>query len=209
MDAEPSSNSSATALADGRRLHEPVAREAARGVHALADPADDRVRVGRHVVQPGPRTRHRRTGGRRIAMREPVAPVLDERLVDLFAVGPAGRRLAHRETKRLAAAAEMEAGLGLEHHRQVGRQRCAPARLDELTAERPDREVGPTARASAPRPAITRMSRFELTGVDVLAHLDALRNRALDELARDRRRLRDTVLASTRPRRARPRCSAR
>src|SRR5919106_4947507 len=41
--------------ADGRRLHEPVAGEAAGGVDALADPADDRMRVRAHVVEPRPR----------------------------------------------------------------------------------------------------------------------------------------------------------
>ena len=51
-------------IADRRGLHEAVAREAAGGVETVGDHADDRVRVGRHVVEAGPRAAKRRTAAR-------------------------------------------------------------------------------------------------------------------------------------------------
>src|SRR5690242_6519001 len=48
---------------NGRGLHEAVAGESAGGVDAVADPADDRVCVRGHVVEPGPGAHDRSSGG--------------------------------------------------------------------------------------------------------------------------------------------------
>ena len=74
-------------------------------------------------------------------MRHALQPVRDERLVDLGAVAPTQRRLAHRQPEPPVYPAEMEAGLRLDHHRQVLRQGVDPTRVGELPDERPDRKV--------------------------------------------------------------------
>ena len=128
-------------LADRRGLHEAVAREPARGIHAVADPADDRVRVGRHVVEAGPGACDAGAGGGRIAVRHALQPIRDERLVDLGAVRPSAASArtspsrppsTRRKWKPVTASTTIEQGLG---------QLLDPARVGELPDERPDREV--------------------------------------------------------------------
>ncbi len=171
--------------ADRGRLHEAVAGEAARRVDAVGDRADDRVRVGRHVVEAGPRAPDRRARAGRVAMREPPAPVLDE-VVAARPAGPSqrfdGSVIASRSAVG-ADAAEVEAGLGLDRHRQVERKRPRRARR---------RRAGGRAAARAARARdVGRARRTPLRS----------RGRASPRRARARRR------APAPPPRARPRAA--
>src|SRR5262249_26082557 len=67
---------------DSRALHEAVAGEPAGRVDAVGDEAEDRVSVGRHVIQTGPRPVDPGARGGRVAMDETSEPVAEERLVD-------------------------------------------------------------------------------------------------------------------------------
>src|SRR6478609_2281813 len=95
-------------MPDGRRLHEAVAAEPCGGVPTFPDRPDDRMGVGRHVVQARPGALDRRLRGRRVAIRETLANVLDERLVHYLVARPPRRRLAIRESQACVAAAEVE-----------------------------------------------------------------------------------------------------
>ena len=170
-----------------------MAGEAARRIHAIADPADDRVRVGRHVVKTGPGADDGRAGGRREPVGEPPTPVLDQRLVDLLAIAPPWRRLGHREPQRLAAPAKVEPGLLLDSHRQVGRQACDGADVDELPHERADWQV----RAKLRRGCAACDDQdvvFDVARIRVLQDGDVARCGTPNELASDRGRLGDPVL---------------
>src|SRR6476646_832797 len=74
---------------DGRRLHEAVAGESACCIEAVADRADDRMRIGSHVVEAGPRAGDAGFASRRIAVRETLEPVAENRLVDDLLKAPA------------------------------------------------------------------------------------------------------------------------
>jgi len=80
------------------------------------------VCVRRHVVEPGPRILDRRALGEWKAPDEPLDAVVEERFVHRGVEGPTRLGVGHRENEPVAAAAEMEAGLRLDHHRQLGRQ---------------------------------------------------------------------------------------
>src|SRR6185437_6852315 len=77
--------------ADGRRLHESVAGESACCIEAVAYRSDDRMRIGGHVVEAGPRACDAGLAGRRIAVRETLEPVAEDRLVDDLLEAPARR----------------------------------------------------------------------------------------------------------------------
>jgi len=94
-----------------------VAAEAAGRIDAVGDAADDRMCVRGHVVEAGPGLRDRRAGRRRVAAGEPREPVGEERFVDGCLERPARLRIGHREHQPVAATAEVEAALGLDHHR--------------------------------------------------------------------------------------------
>ena len=134
-------------------------------------------------------------------MREPREPVGEDRLVDRLLEAPARLGVGHREHQPVAeAAAEVEAGLGLDRHRQaLGEIRDRPRR-EQLAAERPDRQLDPErgAELARPRPAGDHdgvRAGEQLLGRRALAHLDAEPGRSPDELARHRGRIGDAVLA--------------
>src|SRR5437763_12936654 len=114
-------------------------REAAGRVYAVADPADDRVRIRGHVVETGPGVDDRRAGDGRITLCKASTPVPDERVVDLLAARSARNGLRHREPERVATAAEVEARFFLHDHRQIGRHVGNRTDVDELATERTDR----------------------------------------------------------------------
>src|SRR5438105_3284374 len=76
-------------LADGRRLHEPVTGEAADGIDPLRDRADDRMRVGGHVVEARPRVGDLRVAGGRVPVAKPHEPIVENRLVHRLLEPPA------------------------------------------------------------------------------------------------------------------------
>ena len=75
--------------ANCRGLHEAVSREAARGVEPVTDRADDRMGVRRHVVEARPRAGDARPRRRRVAMSEPLEPVVEHRFVHRLFEAPA------------------------------------------------------------------------------------------------------------------------
>ena len=194
---------------DCGRLHESVAGEAARGVDAVADPAEDRVRVGRHVVEARPTHRRswrlpragsgaraaradRRTPTRRPSARSPSAA---RRRASRARAGRRGGGSGSRSRPRPPSAASPGRADGL------GRE--------QLPAERSDRQLDPELRPELgrPRPACdhervgawsSRLSRER-----ALADLDAELDRAPDELLRHGRRIGDAVLGAEDARRAR------
>ena len=134
--------------------------EPARGVEPVGDLADDRVRVGRHVVEPGPGAGDRHARRRRVPPREPRrASRPTSVLVDGLVRRPsAGAGLRHREHERVAAPAEVEARLGLDRQRQVAGEARRPAAVStSWRDERPDGELDAELRARAP--PTTRPSR--------------------------------------------------
>ena len=132
-------------------------------------------------------------------MREPLEPVVEDRLVDRLLEAPARLGVGHREHEAVAAAAEVEAGLGLDRHRQALGSAASGRRLEQLAAERPDRQLdrerGASSRDHGPQ-AITSASRVRAArgGVRSRTSTPSAR-RTPDELARDRRRVGDAVLA--------------
>src|SRR6185503_16606849 len=76
-----------------RRLHEAVAGEPARGVDAVRDLAEDRVRVGGHVVETGPGALDPGFAGRRVAVVQARKAVIEERLVNGLLEAPARLRI--------------------------------------------------------------------------------------------------------------------
>ncbi len=151
------------------------------------------MRVGRHVVEPRPRPNHRRAGRGRIPARKALAPVRDELLVDLLALGPARRRLVHRQAERVAAPPEVEPRLGLEDHRQVVRDPRDRAHVDELAAERADRKAGPELRRERTGCDHENLP-VELARITALANFDPPLRRPPDELPRHLGGLGDPVL---------------
>ena len=183
--------------ADGRALHEAVAREAARRVDAVADPADDRVRVRRHVVEARPGVGDRRLRRRWIAMTEAREPVVEHRLVDALLEPPArGRRRSSR-----ARAGRPDGGSGSR-----SRPRPPSAGRPEARAARCGAAGGTSGRTGSSTPraaatsadhgpqAITSASAVERERVGALAQLHPARDRAPHELAGDRRRIGAPVL---------------
>ncbi len=125
-------------------------------------------------------------------MPEPLEPVVVERLVDGLLEPPARLRVDHRQHQPIAAAAEVEAALGLEHHRQVLRQLRQLARFEQLSAERAHGKIDPARRAKLGRPrAAGDHEQFRVQGLGrgSLPDLDAEPERPADELARDRWRI--------------------
>ena len=153
------------------------------------------MRVGRHVVEAGPRVLDPGSRRRQVPVREPPEPVRDHALVDAFLVGPARLRIGHREDEPVAAAAEMEPGLGLDRHRQVGGQ-VERRGLEQLAAERPDRQLDAELRAELDGVGAARDHDdvgVQLLGTRPFAELDAELDGAADELARDGDRAADAV----------------
>src|SRR6476661_3293814 len=74
---------------DGWRLHESGAGESACRIEAVADRSDDRMRIGSHIVEAGPRACDAGLASRRIAVRETLEPVTENRLVDDLLEAPA------------------------------------------------------------------------------------------------------------------------
>ena len=109
---------------------------------------------------------------------------------------PARLGLRHGEPKGLAAPPEVEAGLLLDDHREIGRQARRPARRRRAggTAAAP----GAPGTSSADDGARGDHEHVvgELAGIGALAHLHPTLGRAPDELARDFCRLGDAVLAA-------------
>src|SRR5439155_1541305 len=110
------------------------------------------MRIRRHVVEACPRILDRGARGRRIPPLEPLEPVGRERRVDYRLERPARLRIGHCEHEPLASAAEVEAALGLDHHRQLVRQAGDGRRLEQLAADlaeeaRPERGQEPDALA--------------------------------------------------------------
>ena len=149
----PSRISSAIACADRGRLHEAVAREAAGRVDAVGDPPEDRVGVGRHVVEPGPGLADPAAGGRREAVRQPLEPVVEDRLVDgrleapaRLGVAPSRARAGRRgggSGSRVSASTTI--GSRCRQPRRAARWRAAGGRAAESAARRrPARRARPT-----------------------------------------------------------------
>jgi hypothetical protein len=127
--------------ADGGGLHEAVPGEAARGVEPVADRADDRVSVGSHVIEARPGTDDRGVCRPRITVRKPLAPVLNQVVVDDLLGRPPRGRLGHRQPERLSTPAEVKGRLVLDGHRQISRNVAHGTDIDELPAQWPDGEV--------------------------------------------------------------------
>src|SRR5580765_8692720 len=89
--------------ADGRRLHESVAGESACRIEAVAYRSDDRMRIGSHVVEAGPRACEAALASRRIAVRETLEPVAENRLVDDLLEAPTRRGIGHRDPEAIVA----------------------------------------------------------------------------------------------------------
>ena len=158
---------------------------------------DDRVSVGRHVVETRPRPCDRHARCRREPARDPLDPVGDERLVDRLLVPPARRGLRHREHERVAAAAEVEAGLRLDRQREIAGEPGDGRGLDELADERPDRQLDSELRRERCGRRAGREHedvRVELERVGLLSHLDTELRGAPHELASDARRVGRPVL---------------
>jgi hypothetical protein len=105
----------------------------------------------------------------------------------------------HGDPERIAVAAEVEAGLRLEHHRERARERWKRSRLEELAAERAHRELD-TVRSGSLRRVRPAGEHPDVGGhaaaVGLLAHVHAELGSAANELAGHRRRLGDTVLTA-------------
>ena len=92
----------------------------------------------------------------------------------------------------------MEAVL-LDRHRQVGRKSVDRTDVDELAHERPDRQLEPASRrdlGGCRAAGDHEHIRLELERVRLLAHLHPTCSRTPNELARDARRIGDSVLAA-------------
>ena len=129
-------------------------------------------------------------------MDEPLEAVGEERLVDRRLERPARLGVGHREHEPVAAAAEVEAGLGLDHHRQVVRQAGQRRGLEQLAAERPDRQLDAGLRRELRRPRAARDHEhvaFHALGRSVLEHLDPELLRSTQHFARDGARVGNTV----------------
>ncbi len=114
------------------------------------------MRVRRHVVEPGPRLVDPAAGGRRVSgarSRASRSAKTESSTVGLEA--PARLGVGHRKHQPVAATAEMEAGLGLDDHRQPRGRRCEQLGREQLPAERPDRQLDadPSTELRRPRPA--------------------------------------------------------
>ena len=130
-------------------------------------------------------------------MDEPLETVIEERLVDDLVKAPARLGIAHREDEPVTAAAKVETAFGLDRHRQLGRQAGDRLGLQELTAERADRQLDPELPPGLGRPWPGRDDEYigsELRGVVAFTHLHPTRGRATDELARHCGRVSDPVL---------------
>ena len=79
----------------------------------------------------------------------------------------------------------MEPALLLDDHREIGRKRIKRPHIDELTAQRPHREVGNELRRGGAGRDHEHVV-WQLAGVGALADLHPTLGRAADELARDR-----------------------
>ncbi len=102
----------------------------------------------------------------------------------------------HRDEEPVAAAAEMEPGLLLDHHRQLVGQLRERRGLEHLAAERADGQLdtGPGAELGRPRPGGDHEQlRVEVLRRRVVAHLDAELLRAAEQLARDGGRIAEAV----------------
>ena len=157
------------------------------------------MRIWGHVVEPRPRLNDGSAGRGWISTREAFAPVRDELLVDLLALGPARRRLVHRQAERVAAPPEVEPRLGLEDHRQVVRNPRDRAHVDELAAKRADRKAGPELRRERTGCDHENLP-VELARISAFANFDPPLRRPPDELPRHLGGLGDPVLpAGDRP----------
>ena len=156
--------------------------------------------VGRHVVQPGPGPDERRARCPRIARPEAGTPVLDQPVVDLFELAPAGARLGHRQPQPVGAdAAKMERRLPLDHHRQVEREVGDRPDVRELADERPDRHLDAACGGDSRRPGPAGDDEdvgVQPERVRALQHLHPAPGRAPHELARHACRVGDPVLAA-------------
>ena len=126
-------------------------------------------------------------------MRDPLAPVVDERVVDLLEIRPPRGRLVHRQPQAVTRPPEVEAALRLEHHRQVSGQPRHRPDLDELTAERPDRQLRPELRRVGAGRDHEHVA-HDVAGVDAFAQVDAERLRPRHQLTRDAERIGHPVL---------------
>ncbi len=95
-----------------------------------------------------------------------------------------GIGLRHGEPERLAAPAEMEAALLLDDHREIGGKPVHRPDVDELTAQRPHREVGNELRRGGAGRDHEHVV-WQLAGVGAFADLHPTLGCAPDELARD------------------------
>ena len=104
-----------------------------------------------------------------------------------------GLWLGHREAQRVASPAEVEAVFLLDRHRQVVRQPGDRADVDQLAAQRTDRQLLHQLggrRAARDDEHVARKA----TRVGLLAHVDAAFGGTADELFRHCRRLGDAIL---------------
>ena len=93
----------------------------------------------------------------------------------------------------------MEAALRLEHHRQVCGEAGHRPDLDELTAERPDRQLRPELRGFGAGRDHEHVA-HDIAGIDAFAQVDAERLRPRHQLTRDAERIGHSVLpAGDRP----------
>ena len=130
-------------------------------------------------------------------MGEPLETVVEERFFDHLLEAPTRLGIAHREHEPVAAAAEVKARLGLDRHRQVRREACDRLGLEQLAAERSNRELESELLSDLSRPWPGRDHEHvggELRRIFAFTDLHPARRSSADELARYRWRVCDPVL---------------
>ena len=124
----------------------------------------------------------------RVAVAQALEAVVEERLVDQLVEAPARLRVGHRQHEPRAAAAEVEAGLGLEHHRQgrpAGRARRSPAAGGRAAARAAPAHGRLATSADHGPQAITSVSAWSVPASQPSWTRTPSLSRAADELAGD------------------------
>ena len=146
--------------ADRGRLHEAVAGEAAGRIDAVGDLAEDRMRVGRHVVEAGPRRARSSppppagSGG---ASRSSRSANSDSSTSSFEA--PARLRLDHREHEPCRRAGGSGSRSRPRSPSAGSSGSSGSSRREQLAAERANRQLDSSRRAELGRPRRRRRSR--------------------------------------------------
>jgi len=117
-------------------------------------------------------------------------------VVDELVACPPRQRLRHREPQRVASPAEVEGRLVLDRHRQVLREVCDRTDVDELTAKRPNRQLGHQLGRRGAAGDDEHVA-GQVARIGPLADVDAELHRAADELRRHGGRLGHAVLPAS------------